>query len=152
MGAKLGCALGASIAEPWLHQALHFLGQLRIIGVTRPIEERAYLLVGEAVDQSGLTDERFAAPVLDFAQQPFKIFLRLLIHRQSVNGVLDRDGSDVLQTSPDFDAQISRFGWQLMNQQQPAAGKHPGRLDFHSYSPFRLARRIAPSVSCRYRY
>src|SRR5262252_2124878 len=101
MSAKFGCPLGASIAEPWLH--LHFLGQLRIIGVTRPIEERAYLLVGEPVDPSGLTDERFAAPILDFAQQPFKIFLRLLIHRQSVDGVLDRDGSDVLQTSPDFD-------------------------------------------------
>ncbi len=128
---KLGCRIGSlCLAAQRLREALCLLGQLRVIGVSRSIEQRAHLLVGEPVDQAGFADECFAASFADLAQQPFEILLRLLVHRQRVHGILDRDRADVLQPAPDLDAQIGRLGRQLMNQQQPAVGEHSGGSTF----------------------
>src|SRR6516164_4398846 len=97
----------------------------------RASEQRAHLLVGKAVDQAGFAEKRFSASLLDLAQQPLEVFLRLLVHRQRVHGVLDRDGAEVLQPAPDLDAQIGRLCRQLMDEQKPAVRQRSGCSDIH---------------------
>jgi hypothetical protein len=112
--------------------ALCLLGQRRVIGISRSIEERADLLVGEPIDQAGFADECFAASFADLAQQPLEVLLGVLVHRQRVDGILDRDRPDPLQPAPDLDAQIGRLGRKLMDQQQPAVGEQSGGFDLHA--------------------
>jgi hypothetical protein len=100
--------------------------------LSRSIEERADLLVGEPVNQAGFANECFATSFADLAQQPLEILLRLLVHWQRVDGILDRDRPDPLQPAPDLDAQIGRVGRQLMDQQQPAESKDSGGFDLHA--------------------
>ena len=59
-----------------LRERARLLGDLRVIGVTRPIEQRAHLLVGQPVDQAGFAEECFTAPFEDLAQQPLEVLLR----------------------------------------------------------------------------
>src|SRR5262249_66797 len=150
LGTKLASRLGAGLAAQNLCNRLRLLGQFRVIGVTRPIEERAHLLVGEAVDQAGFAEERFAASFPDLAQQPFEILLGLVVHWQRMHGILHGDRANVLQATPDLYPQISGLGRQLMNEQEPAVGQYPGRFDLHALPTVPAARSNATHVSLRW--
>ena len=76
-------------------------------------------------------EKRFSASFLDLAQQPLEVFLRVLVHRQRVHGVLDRDSAEVLQPAPDVDPEICRLCRQLMDEQKPAVRESPGCSDIH---------------------
>ena len=112
-----GFALGAQ-----LRQGAHVLGHVFVVGVARLVEERPDLLVRKAVDQPRLADDGFAAAFDDLTQQPLEVLLGLLVHRQRVHRVLDRDRAEVLQPPPDLDAQICGLRRELMDEQKPAVG------------------------------
>ena len=50
-----------------------------------------YFIVGEAVDQTRLTERSVTASLDDFAEHPLKVFLSLLVFRQDINGVFYRN-------------------------------------------------------------
>src|SRR5215472_15305264 len=116
-------------ASPSFNRASRFL--IMPSAVSRPIEQRAHLLVGKAIDQARFAEKRLAASFANLAQQPLEVFLRLLVHRQRMHGVLDRDGAEVLQPAPDLDAQICRLCRQLMDKQKPAVRQRPGCSYIH---------------------
>ena len=96
------------------------LGHVVVVGVARPVEERPDILIRNAVDQACLTDHRFTAALDDLSHQPLEILLGLLVHRQRMHRVLDRDRAEVLQPPPDLDAEICRLRRKLMDEQEPA--------------------------------
>src|SRR5262249_166307 len=104
---------------------------LGVVGVASGIEQRPHLLVRKAVDQARFAEKCFSATFDDLAQEPLEILLRLLIHRQHVHCILDRNGAEVLQPAPDLDAQICRLCRQLMDKQKPAVRQRSGCSDIH---------------------
>jgi hypothetical protein len=106
-------------------------GDLLVIGVASSVEQRPHLLVRKAVDQACFAEKRFSTPFDDLAQEPLKILLGLLVHRQRVHGILDRDRAQVLQSAPNLDAEICRLRRQLMNEQKPAVRQRPGCSSVH---------------------
>ena len=83
-------------------------------------EHGVQLLVGDAINQLCLDDHNARALGLELAAKPLQILERLLGARQRVDRLLDRYGAEAAQAAPRFDAQIVRFGRQLMNEEQPA--------------------------------
>jgi hypothetical protein len=67
----------------------------------------------------------------NLAQQPLEVFLGLLVHRQRMHGILHRDRTNPLQTTPDLDAQICRLRRELMDEQELAMGKHTRSSGVH---------------------
>ena len=120
--ATLGDRVRLRIGAQRLRQGAHVLGHVFVVGVARLVEERPDLLVRKAVDQPRLADHRFAAAFDDLTQQPLEVLLGLLVHRQRVHRVLDRDRAEVLQPPPDLDAQICGLRRKLMDEQKPAVG------------------------------
>ena len=112
--------LGLCIGAQRLRHGTCVLGHVVVVGVARLVEERPDLLIRKAVDQACLTDDRFTAAFDDLSQQPLEILLRLLVHRQRMHRVLDRDRAEVLQPPPDLDAEICRLRRKLMDEQEPA--------------------------------
>src|SRR5207302_319654 len=106
----------------------------RVIGVTRLVEEAPRILVGKAVEQARLAKEGFAAAFRNLTQQPLEILLRLLVHRQCMHRVFEGNGAEILQSAPDFDAQISRLRRELMDEQKPAMCERRLRSGVHEKS------------------
>ena len=102
-------ASGFALGRSDLAKARASLATVFVVGVASLVEKRPDLLVREPVDQACLADDRFTAAFDDLTQQPLEILLRLLVHRQRVHRVLDRDCAEVLQPPPDLDAEIGRF-------------------------------------------
>ncbi|MER9529781.1 hypothetical protein NKI89_08220 [Mesorhizobium sp. M0309] len=100
-------------------QIARFLDDLRIVGVTGCVEERADLGVGQTIYEARLAHHRLAATSDDLLEKPFEILLHLGIGRQGVNGAFDCDRTDALQTSPDLHPEVGGLAWQLMDQEQP---------------------------------
>ena len=118
---------GAIVAER-RGEGAELLGELLVILVARSVEQGPDLLVGEALDEPGLADDRLAAALHDLAQEPLEVLLRLGRRGQRVDGVLDRDRADALEPPPDLDPQVGGLGRQLMDQQQPARGGRGGAV------------------------
>ena len=103
------------------------LGEFLVILITRSVEQGPNLLIGEALDEPGLADDRLAAALHDLAQEPLEVLLRLGRRGERVDGVLDRDGADALEPPPDLDPQVGGLGRQLVDQQEPALSGGAGR-------------------------
>ena len=112
--------LGLCVAAQRLRHGTCVLGHVVVVGVARPVEKGPDILIRNAVDQACLTDHRFTAALDDLSHQPLEILLGLLVHRQRMHRVLDRDRAEVLQPPPDLDAEICRLRRKLMDEQEPA--------------------------------
>ena len=90
-----------------------------VVLVTRRIEQRLQLAIGQPVDQGRLADDRLAAALDDLLGKPGEVLARLDVRRQRIDRALHRDRAQRLQAAPDLDPRIGGLGRQLMDQQQP---------------------------------
>ena len=95
--------------------------QQLVVGVARGVEERLHGIVGKAFDEARFADRRVATAGHDLAPDPLEVLERLLVPRQHVDGVLDRNRAEPLQTPADLDPQVARIRRDLVDQDEPAA-------------------------------
>src|ERR1041384_8826513 len=85
----------------------------RSLIVARAAKRRDDFFVCLAFDRTRAKDRGFATRRLDLLLEPMKIFVRLLVSGQHVDGVLDRHCAELLQFAPDTHAEICRPRRQL---------------------------------------
>ena len=121
---RLAGDLGQRVVGQVVAEAARHLARLGrdapVVLVTRRIEQRLQLAIGQPVDQGRLADDRLAAALDDLLGEPGEVLARLGIGRQRVDGALHRDRAQRLQPPPDLHPRIGGLGRQLMDQQQPA--------------------------------
>ena len=84
--------------------------------ITRFAKSRYDFFVGRAFDRGCSKDSGFAAGRFDLLLQPLEVFVRFLVCRQHINGILNRHRPELLQLAPDAHAQVCGLGRQLMDQ------------------------------------
>src|SRR5260370_36831226 len=104
----------------FLAQFSRFIRDRSVVGISRRPKQRFDLAVGQSLDEARLAQGRLAPAFGDFTKDPLKVLERLIALGQNVNRVLDRDGANALQASPDFDAEVIRFRRNLVDQEKPA--------------------------------
>src|SRR4051794_1697893 len=126
---RLRALFGRCIVADRRGEGAHLLGERVVVGIARPIEQGADLLVGKTIDETRLADHRLAAALYDLAQEPFEVLLAFGGRGKGVDGGLDGDRTQPLQAAPDLDPQVSRLGRQLMDQQQPTFSRQDGAVE-----------------------
>src|SRR5262249_57599882 len=75
LGANIGERRSLCVGTQRLRQSARVLDHLCVVGIAGLVEQRADLLVGEAVDQARLADEAFTPSFSNFSPHPLQLLL-----------------------------------------------------------------------------
>src|ERR1044072_8349011 len=110
---------GARLFANPARQTVEFSSDRGKLVVTRTSECTDDFFIRCALNGSSSKNRSFTAGCLDLLFQPLKVLVSLFISWEDIDRILDRHRPELLQFTPDTNAQICRPGWQLMNQQNP---------------------------------
>src|SRR5207244_1191226 len=95
------------------------VGQRDVVRLARRAKERLDVVVLHPLDEPRVADRRLAALLDDLARDPLEVLARLLVQRQHVDAVLDRDGADLRQALADLGAEVRGLRWDRVDQEEP---------------------------------
>src|ERR1044072_3767932 len=110
---------GARLFANPARQTGEFSSDRRKLIFPRTSEGTYHFFIRSPLNGSSSKNRSFTAGRLDILFQPLKVLVCLFISWEDIDRILDRHRPELLQFTPDTNAQICRPGWQLMNQQNP---------------------------------